>query len=279
MKNNYDTFFKSARAKKIQAETAKKLDIKKLKRTSAENEANLKSTIGGIQNRILRKRQQKLERQFPMAAGFFLGLSLIAIVAISYNSEKFEEILSTIEIKILGTTASAAETAPSSAAKNSQSKDKNEEGTATSENKEKSAEKEKSTSMTEEELSLFKNLDERRKALDLREAELKKLDEELQKQKEELDKRLVQIEQVRKNIANQLEEKVKVDQERVDQLVSFYSTMKPQQAAKIIETLNEDLAVEVLLKMKKKSAAEVMNLMGAEKAQRLSEKFAGYRRK
>jgi len=94
-----------------------------------------------------------------------------------------------------------------------------------------------------------------------------------------LEKRLSEIEGVRRSIASQLEEKVKVDKERVEQLVQFYSTMKPQQAAKIIESLNEDLAVEVLVKMKKKSAAEIMNLINAEKAQRLSESFAGYKLK
>ncbi len=276
MKNNYDSFFKSAQAKKMQSAQTKKVDIKKLQKRS-EAEPDLKNTIIGIKSRLIRKKQQKLGRQFPLAAGFFLAISLIVAVVIGYNAEKFEEILSTVEIKILG--AATASDTPSATAKNSQTKDKKEAEAAAEKSVEDGEAKEKDFSLTAEELALFKNLDARRKALDQREAELKKLDEELQKQKGELDKRLVEIEQVRKTIANQLEEKVKVDQERVDQLVSFYSTMKPQQAAKVIETLNEDLAIEVLLKMKKKNAADVMNLMASEKAQRLSEKFAGYRRK
>ena len=38
------------------------------------------------------------------------------------------------------------------------------------------------------------------------------------------------------------------------------------------------LAVEVLAKMKKKNAAEIMNLLPADKARVLSEKYTGYRR-
>lgn len=104
------------------------------------------------------------------------------------------------------------------------------------------------------------------------------MEEELHNQKVELEKRLASLEQLRTQIGNQLQERVSTDAEQVDKLVSFYSSMKPQTAAKVIEKLNEDLAVEVLKKMKKKEAAEIMNMIESEKAQRLSEKFAGYKK-
>ncbi len=55
--------------------------------------------------------------------------------------------------------------------------------------------------------------------------------------------------------------------------------MKPQQAAKVFESMDEDLAIEILGRMKKKPAAEILNLVKSEKAQVLSEKYAGYKRK
>jgi flagellar motility protein MotE (MotC chaperone) len=131
---------------------------------------------------------------------------------------------------------------------------------------------------TPEELSFFNKLNERKKELDLREAELTKLDEELQKQKEELDEKIKQLEAMRSQISQTLKSRVATDQQKVDKLVDFYSNMKPQQAAKVIETLNEDLSVEVLDKMKKKNAAEILNAMDAKKARRLSELLAGYQR-
>ena len=125
----------------------------------------------------------------------------------------------------------------------------------------------------------LKKMVERKKELDTREAELNKAEEELEQQKVALDERIKQLEKIREQIAETLKDKVVVDNERVDKLVEFYSNMKPQQAAKIIETLNEDLAVETLGRMKKKNAADIMNLLEAKKAQSISEKFAGYRRK
>lgn len=134
------------------------------------------------------------------------------------------------------------------------------------------------TGLTPEEIALFNSLDERKKQLDAKEAELKKLEEELHNQKVELESRLASLEQLRTQIGNQLQERVETDEERVNKLVSFYSSMKPVTAAKIIENLNEDLAVEVLKKMKKKEAAEIMNMIASDKARKLSEKFAGYKK-
>jgi flagellar motility protein MotE (MotC chaperone) len=104
------------------------------------------------------------------------------------------------------------------------------------------------------------------------------LEEDLQKHKAELDSKNKQLESMRSDISKTLKARVEVDQEKVEKLVQFYSTMKPQQAAKVIESLNEDLAVEVMDKMKKKSAAEIMNALKPEKARRLSEMLTGYQR-
>jgi len=76
-----------------------------------------------------------------------------------------------------------------------------------------------------------------------------------------------------------LQERSTQDAAKVETLVQVYSTMKPAQAAKVLESLDEDLAVEIIGRMKKKNAAEVLNLMKPEKAQSFSEKFAGYRKK
>lgn len=54
--------------------------------------------------------------------------------------------------------------------------------------------------------------------------------------------------------------------------------MQPEKAAKIIDQLDEGLAVQVLSGMKKKNVAEIMNLLPIDKARDLSEKFTGYRR-
>lgn len=131
-------------------------------------------------------------------------------------------------------------------------------------------------SWSEEDISLFKKLEEKKIQLDHREAELAKLEEELQKQKEVLERKIASLETVRTQIAEKLEGKVAVDKEKVDNLVKVYTNMKPSQAAKIMESMNEDLAVEIMGKMKNKSTAAILNLMEAEKVKKLTERFAGY---
>ena len=187
------------------------------------------------------------------------------------GEEQVSKLYSRFEVSIFGS-ARAEE-----GAKSAEEKTKSEEKTSLDTTPEVQAAKEPKHSWTDEEVALFTKLEERKTQLDAREASLNKLEEELQSQKTELEKRLAALEQVRGQIASKLENKVKSDGEKVTALVSVYSNMKPAQAAKIMEGLNEDLAIEVLNKMKNKSAAEILNMMDSEKAKHLSEKFAGFR--
>ncbi len=187
-----------------------------------------------------------------------------------------EKIFSRVEISILGE-ALAGETADKSGEKSSETKDREEEKIAADKAQDKADKSAVRKTWSDDEVALFSKLEDRKKTLDARESDLNKLEEELQKQKDVLEKRLAELEEVRGKISARLDQKVKVDQEKVESLVSVYANMKPAQAAKVIEGLNEDLAVEVLTKMKNKSAAEILNLMDSEKAKKISEKYAGYR--
>lgn len=123
---------------------------------------------------------------------------------------------------------------------------------------------------------LFK-LAERKKTLDQREEDLNKMAAEIEKQKLEIVQQVKKIEETRAKISSVLEEKIKTDDAKVDTLVQMYSNMKPQQVAKVFETLDEDLVIEILSRMKKKVAGDILNLVKPEKAQIFAERFAGYR--
>ena len=248
-----------------------------------------------------RKRQLTKQNSRRSKAPYFAILCLLAVivfVALGYlNHQKVHFILNRIDIEMNGAFASDSP-APADTKKNAKTPpaaegDKNAskasanpaDPAAANAEKKSQAEPDKSKSeipdlrnMTKEELSYFNHLVDRKKDLDLREAELNKLDEELQKQRVELDQKIQKLDKMRSEISGILKDRVAVDQEKVEKLVQFYSTMKAQQAAKVIESLNEDLAVEVLDKMKKKSAAEIMNSLDAKKAKKLSEMLAGYRK-
>lgn len=123
---------------------------------------------------------------------------------------------------------------------------------------------------------MFK-LAERKKQLDQRESDLNKLAEQIEKQKAEITDKLTKLEATRLQISKALEEKIKADDGKVETLVQMYTNMKPVQAAKIFEALDEDLVIEILGRMKKKSAADILNLIKAEKAQIFAERYTGYR--
>ena len=172
----------------------------------------------------------------------------------------------------------AAEKELSNAKKNDETKVKKEEKNSSDKNADKQSESDSKKSWSEEEVKAFSKLEERKRELDEREAELQKLEEELHQQKVTLDDKIKQLEKMRQNIGAVLKDRTVADSEKVDRLVEFYSNMKPQNAAKIFEEINEGLAVELLSRLKKKNAADIMNLIKPDKAQRLSEKFAGYRK-
>ncbi len=137
---------------------------------------------------------------------------------------------------------------------------------------------EKESPEVSEDLNYFSKLNETKIALDQREKELNELEEELHRQRKELAREVQKLEGIRNQIATVLKERVELDQEKVNKLVEVYTNMKPKQAAEVIGSINEDLAIDVLLKMKKKTAADILNLLEPKKAKSLSEQFAGYKR-
>lgn len=133
--------------------------------------------------------------------------------------------------------------------------------------------------LTMENASVFSALKNKRRELEKKERDLARLDEDLQKQKVEIEKQLKELEVMRREISSVLEKKVTADKESVDKLVGVYSSMKPGNAAQIIDQIDEELAIKVLSKMKKQDAAAILNFIQPKKAQMLSEKFAGLKKK
>ncbi len=230
--------------------------------SDAQTEARLRKAV----NFNVRKKHNP----FPWKAFAGLAVTLGALCTYLMAPDFVENLANRIEVNAMGE-ATAAEKSTTPAAKS--------EKAAAAQSGANPDQGMEAKSTVPEDLSHFEKLKARKDELDMREKELSELEEELQKQKVELDKRIVQLEEMRNQIAQILKDRVEVDQEKVTKLVDLYSNMKPKQAADVIGSINEDLAVEVLAKMKKKNAAEIMNLLPAEKARTLSEKYTGYKRK
>lgn len=258
MKNGYEAHFKKMKNPGT-AKPAPKIQLGAMK-SSARSEQVL---VQELRNRVKPKAQAKAKSKMPwkLISASAIGLAIAGVGLL--NADKIDHVVRNIEVSVLGGQAIAAEppapAAPAAEAKPAEAKP------------------EKKTEYSQEEINHLSKLNERKKELDAREEELNRVEAEIAKQKTELEKQMGELESIRKNISSVLEERVVSDDKKVETLVQMYSNMKASQAAKIMETLDEDLAVEILGRMKKKNAAEIMNLVKAEKAQILSEKYAGYR--
>ncbi|MBX3023128.1 MAG: hypothetical protein KF799_15740 [Bdellovibrionales bacterium] len=259
---SYQQFFK--KAQDVKRGTDMKFKVKS--KPAEQSELELRRAV-----RMKTRRKNPVPWRAVIALALSLGASGFYLAAPEY----FEQLIDRIEVRAMGS-ASASE-AGKAAEKSASGATKTEKAAGAEVHGEKGKGPDEKHAGTQD-LSHFEKLKQRKEELDMREKELSELEEELQRQKVELDKRIVQLEEMRSQIAQVLKDRVEVDQEKVTKLVDLYSNMKPKQAADVIGTINEDLAVEVLAKMKKKNAAEIMNLLSPEKARVLSEKYTGYRR-
>lgn len=215
---------------------------------------------------VLEKREQnkKNKKGFPIIPLFSFVVCAVVVFGLIEKFDDIETYISKIEIG-LGT--AQAETVPAVEVKATAEVKTDIKAEATS------AEVAK---LDENSDYLFK-LAERKKELDVREEDLNKKSAEIAKQKLEIEGKLKELDQYREKISTMLKERISTDSAKVDNLVQVYTNMKPSQAAKIFETMDEDLVIEILSRMKKKSAADILNIVKTDKAQTFSERYAGYR--
>lgn len=263
-KNNpYDKHFKTLRG---QSDKKRSMTVSQFEKELAQKKAD-------------KENEKKKKAKIPWKLGGFsiLGVILTAYGYIHYDD--IEKLISRIEVKGFSQAFSEEKAGSPSTAPETKTEAKD-------------AGKEKAEAKTEagavassdqgkqsDVLNHLTKLQDKKKELDQREVDLSKNEEELAKQRLELEKQLKALEDTRKKISTLLDDRIKADNEKIDSLVQMYTSMKPPQAAKVLESMDEDLAVEILARMKRKTAAEIMNIVKPEKAQILTEKFAGYKKK
>jgi flagellar motility protein MotE (MotC chaperone) len=116
--------------------------------------------------------------------------------------------------------------------------------------------------------------------------ELKKKEEELRLKEVRLEaleaKVRKDLEKIEKSISESKEQMGVQDEktkENVEALIKVYSSMKPEEAANLVEAIDEDLALKIVSGMKSKIAGQVLSKLDVKVAKRISEKLAGKREK
>ncbi len=220
--------------------------------------------------RSAQRRSQKKPEDSGLSVGWIVsslaGL-LISFYAFAYTDD-FVSLISRIQVGFSSSLAADGEDSAAGEEKNGLEKPDLPAGSITQP-------KTNADHLTMKNANVYKALKDKRRELEKKERRLAQLEEELQKQKVEIERQLKEMTDMRENISAKLDRKVAADQESIDKLVGVYANMKPKNAALILSSLNDELAVKVLGQMKKQNAAAILNFVAPKKAQYLSEKFSG----
>lgn len=265
MKTGYDQFFK--KAQKVAAKNGG--SAKPVERKIQFPISNDSKVMAEELRSRLKPKIEKTKRKSKGIPWRLVGISLVGILIAAiclWKVDDIDRIARKVEVGFFGIAHAEEKKAEEKKSEAKQEGKQSEEAVVSKKE------------YTPDELDHLSKLNERKRELDAREEELNRTEQELAAQKAELEKRMTELEQTRRNISSVLEDKVQADDKKVDNLVQVYSNMKPQQAAKAFEDMDEGLAIEILGRMKKKNAAEIMNLVKSEKVKILSERYAGYKR-
>ena len=117
-------------------------------------------------------------------------------------------------------------------------------------------------------------LQEERKDFSMKQKELKTLEEGVDKKLVEIDKKLAELKSLQEKIEALLVEKSAQEQQKIQDLAKIYDKMEPAKAALALSGLDEQLAADLLAKMKVKSAAKLLDQLAKQKTTELSTTFS-----
>jgi hypothetical protein len=123
-------------------------------------------------------------------------------------------------------------------------------------------------------IPLLQSLQERRKVIEDREKFVAEREAAFHLLQQQLEEKLASLTTLRKEIAALIGEKEAFEEKRFEHLVKVYEGMKPEEAASLIERLQEDTATKLFYHMKEKRVSQLLGFVKPEVAARLSERLA-----
>jgi flagellar motility protein MotE (MotC chaperone) len=117
-----------------------------------------------------------------------------------------------------------------------------------------------------------RELKRREEELRIKELRIKAIEAKVSKDLEKIEKGISESKQ-------QLGIQDEKTKENVEALIKVYSSMKPEEAANLIEAIDDDLALRIVAGMKSKIAGKVLSKLDVKVAKRISETLAGKKMK
>jgi flagellar motility protein MotE (MotC chaperone) len=133
----------------------------------------------------------------------------------------------------------------------------------------------KQAGMSPTELTVLQSLGTRRAELEEREKQMNSQEQLIKAAEGKLDGRIKQMGELKAQIQALLDQASKAADDDVSRMVKVYESMKPKDAAKVMETLKDDVRIPIAAKMKERNLAAILAQMRPDAARDLTEKLAG----
>lgn len=119
-------------------------------------------------------------------------------------------------------------------------------------------------------IELFEDLSQRRKDLDKRDRELVIREALLKAAQQEMEQKFKELTSLRSEIEELLVEQTDAEKERIGSLVKIYEGMKAKDAARIFNTLDLDVLIQVVTKMSERKSAPIIAAMNPDRARTIT---------
>lgn len=117
-------------------------------------------------------------------------------------------------------------------------------------------------------------LERKEEELKQKEERLRQKEEYLVQMEQELERKFKELIPIQKEIQAYKAEKEETQNNKIRSLAKIYGTMKPKEAAKLLENLDENLVVQIISTMNSDEAANILAGMDVKKAAKISESLS-----
>ncbi len=126
---------------------------------------------------------------------------------------------------------------------------------------------------------MLKLIEKKQTELKDKELFLKQEEKRLEALKKDVDERIEKYTKILTQIENVLKKIEQAKDQNFEHIIKTYETMPPEEAAQRLSSLDEELLVKIILRMKPKKAAAVMALMDAKKAASITQSISSIEKK
>jgi len=137
----------------------------------------------------------------------------------------------------------------------------------------------KPSALNPETLRLMELIEKKNRELKKREAELLLREKNLESLEQKVRADLKKIEEALIRSEEQVGIKRDLIEKNVNSLAKVYAAMKPKEAATLLESLDQGIAIQIISRMKSKVAGKILGKMNTRVAKNISESIAGKPRK